>query len=430
MSELMRFLTKKYNFQNILRGIEPNSAQLVTGIADSARAIQIAMIAAKKNVPTIVFSPNLHQANQLHNDLREFYPDESIYIYNVNDMIHAQLSIASPEEQAERIETLEFLLSEKPGIIIIPIAGARRLLPPKEDYIKAHIHISLNEEVTLDYLMTQLVSMGYVREQIVATPGEFSVRGGILDVYPLTEKYPVRIEFFDIEVDSIRTFDADTQRSLNYLEKVSISPVTESILPAELREGATARIKIAYEQTNKSLETEEEKQELAKKLLPVIEALENNQWHEDFSYYTSFLFEHTGTIIDYIPKDSIVLFDEYSRILENNQRLQEEELEWIENQLHNQRLLVDQRVSQNFMDSQHQLNQPKIYFSLFQKGLGNTRFTSIHTFHYREMQKFFNQMPLIQAEMDGWMKKGVTVVVMAENEDRAKQIQSTFKDFN
>ena len=430
MTKMLEFLTEKDNFDRVLSGITPESAQLVTGIANSARAIQIAMIAQDRIEPTIVFTPNVHQANLLQNDLREFYPEEKLFVYNVNDMVHAQLSVASPEEQAERIETLEFLLSGENGVIIIPIAGARRLLPPKEVYQHAHIKIDLTSEVEISEIIKQLVSMGYEREQIVATPGEFSVRGGIIDVYPLTKEYPVRIELFDIEVDSIRSFDADTQRSLEQLDEITIPPATEAILPSENWEQATERIKVAYEKTDAKLNDEEEKDALAKHVMPTIEALENGDWHESYAYYNSFLFEGTHTIIDYIPEDAVILYDEYPRILEGNQKIEEEETDWLENQIKHQKILVGQETSQSFLENQHRLKQPKVYFSMFQKGMGSLRFTALHHFHYREMQSFFNQMPMIQTEVEGWLKKGVTVLVMAENHERAEQIQGTLKDFN
>src|SRR5699024_6993555 len=84
---------------------------------------------------------------------------------------------------------------------------------------------------------------------------------------------------------------------------------------------------------------------------------------------------------------------------------------------------------QDFMDNQRKIDQPRIYFSLFQKGMGSLKLTAIHTFHYREMQKFFNQMPLIQTEIEGWQKQGFTIIVMTENEERAEQVQGTLKDF-
>lgn len=429
MSGMLNYLKNQKSFQQIINEVARDTAQLVTGIAESARASLIASIAEEKDCPTIVFTSNLHQANLLFNDLQELYPKDNIYVYNVNDMIHTQLSIASPEEQAERIETLEFLLTEKPGIILIPVAGARRLLPPKSAYQKAHLEIEVGNDVELEEFTSQLIGIGYVREQIVAKPGEFSIRGGIIDVYPLTEKYPVRIELFDIEVDSIRSFDADTQRSIEQLEAVRIPPVTEAILPREIWIDATDRLKAAYERTNQILDKDEDKELLAQNIMPVIEALENDTWHESFGHYMHFLYEETHSIIDYIPEDAIVLYDEYPRILENHQKLVEEELDWFESQKRHHRLLENQQFSQNFIENQRKLKHPRVYFSLFQKGMGSLRLSAIHNFHYREVQKFFDQMPLIQTEVNAWKKKGYTVIIMTENKERARQVQGSFKDF-
>lgn len=426
---MLDLLLRRRSFNQVIENITPESAQLVTGIAGSARAALIAGIATEKASPTIIFTANLHQSNQLYNDLRVFFDEEKLFIYNVNDMLHAQMSVASPEEQAERIETLEFLLSGEAGIILIPMAGVRRLLPPKEIYQHAHLRISLETDVELEVLISKLVSLGYVREQIVASPGEFSVRGGIIDIYPLTEKYPIRIELFDVEVDSIRAFDADNQRSIEQLNEVRIPPVTEAILPKEDWQAATDRIKKAYEKTNVKLENEEAKELLAKNLRPVIEALENEEWHEDFSFYTDFLYENPSTIIDYIPENALVLYDEYPRILESNQKLEEEEVEWFENQANQQRMLSGQKISKDLAGNQRKLNQPRIYFSMLQKGMGSIRLSYIHNFHYREAQKFFGQMPIIQTEVEGWLQKGYTLVVMTENEERSKQVQTTFQDF-
>lgn len=426
---MLDLLLRRRSFNQVIENITPESAQLVTGIAGSARAALIAGIATEKASPTIIFTANLHQSNQLYNDLRVFFDEEKLFIYNVNDMLHAQMSVASPEEQAERIETLEFLLSGEAGIILIPMAGVRRLLPPKEIYQHAHLRISLETDVELEVLISKLVSLGYVREQIVASPGEFSVRGGIIDIYPLTEKYPIRIELFDVEVDSIRAFDADNQRSIEQLNEVRIPPVTEAILPKEDWQAVTDRIKKAYEKTNVKLENEEAKELLAKNLRPVIEALENEEWHEDFSFYTDFLYENPSTIIDYIPENALVLYDEYPRILESNQKLEEEEVEWFENQANQQRMLSGQKISKDLAGNQRKLNQPRIYFSMLQKGMGSIRLSYIHNFHYREAQKFFGQMPIIQTEVEGWLQKGYTLVVMTENEERSKQVQTTFQDF-
>lgn len=428
MSQLLDLFLKKDNFQKVIQKISSESTQLVTGIADSGRAVLMAAIWEEVNHPVVVFTTNLHQANRLYDDLSVFVDEDKVFIYNVNDMIHTQLSVASPEEQAERIEAIEFLLSGEAGIVIIPVAGSRRLLPPKAIYEKSRIHLSTDSEIELEKLMNQLVSIGYEREQIVARPGEFSVRGGIVDIYPLTERYPVRIELFDIEVDSIRSFDAGTQRSIQQLDEIKIVPVTETIVPVETREIVTERLQQAYEQTSEQTEDEETQKLLGENVLPVIESLEEDDLHEDLTVFRDFLYEEQTTIIDYLAKDAVLLYDEYPRILENNQKLAEEELVWKESSLKAGRILKNQELSVDFTEQQSKLQGSSLYFSLFQRGMGGLTFTSTHEFHYRPMQNFFAQMPIIQTEVQAWKNRGFTQVIMTENADRAQEVEEIFKD--
>lgn len=430
MSQLLNLFLEQKNIQNIIGSVGKNTIQAISGLADSARAALIAAIAYKQNKQTVVFTANLHEANELYNDLRVYYKEENIFVYNVNDMLMTQLSIASPEEQAERIETLEFLMSEEPGIILLPIAGARKLLPPKQMYADSHIAIDLDSEIEIEELAGKLVSLGYVREQLVAKPGEFSIRGGIIDIYPFTEKYPVRIELFDIEVDSIRSFDAGTQRSLSQLEKTYIPPVTEAVLPKQEWDAATARVKKAYEETLATIEDTEKLSQFSKNLAPTISALENKEWHEDFAFYTSFLYEDLTTILDYIADDAVFIFDEFSRLLESNQVLEDEAMAWFETQANQQRLLVDQKISVDFNETYLEIDsEPQVFISLMQEALGGKTPTATYEFHYREMQKFFGQMEMITEEVKGWLAQGYALVVMTENDERAKQVQEGFQEF-
>lgn len=428
MSQLLDLFKKKDNFTKVIKDIHSTSSQLVTGIADSGRAVLIAAIWEEKQQPLVIFTTNLHKANQLYDDLNVFIDEDRLFIYNVNDMIHTQVSVASPEEQAERIEAIEFLLSKEPGVIIIPIAGVRRMLPPKELYEASRITIQVNGEVDLEELMNQLVSIGYEREQIVARPGEFSVRGGIVDIYPLTEKYPVRIELFDVEVDSIRSFDAGTQRSIEQLEEIKIVPVTETILPLADREAVKNRLQGAYEQTSHATKDSDVQKLLGQNILPIIESLEDNDLPEDLNLFQHFVYKDQTTILDYLPEHSIFLYDEYSRILESNHQLDEEELLWIENAVKAGRILTGQEFSVNFLEQHRKLKGTSIYFSLFERGMGGFSFTAIHNFHFRPMQSFFAQLPIIQTEMQAWTNRGYTQIVMAENEERAKEVQSILKD--
>lgn len=425
MAKLLDLLLAKNNFNKVMNEIGEESAQLITGIADSARAVLMAAIWEEKEKPLVVFTNNLHQANQLYGDLSVFIEEDQLFIYNVNDMIHTQLSVASPEEEAERIETLEFLLSDEKGIVIIPLAGARRLLPPKKLYEDSRINITINSDIELEELMNQLVAIGYEREQIVARPGEFSVRGGIIDIYPLTESYPVRIELFDVEVDSIRYFDAESQRSIKQIEEIKISPVTEMVLPVSDRAKVKERMEKAYEKTLLTTEDEEVKSAIMNHILPVIDALGEDELSDEMNLYRDFLYEEQTSILDYLPEEALIIYDEYPRMVENNQRLEADEFEWIESSSKAGRVLEGQQFSIDFLSTQEKLTQARIYFSMFEKGMTGISLTSVHHFHYRQMQKFFSQLPMIKTEVEAWEKRGFTQLIMTENQERAKQVKES-----
>src|SRR5690625_4851098 len=124
-------------------------------------------------------------------------------------------------------------MQHKSGILIAPVAALRRILPPPSYWEQHQLQFVTGEEIRLDNYLSTLVDMGYEQANMVTTPGEFSRRGGIIDIYPVTEAYPIRIELFDNEVDSIRFFNAEDQRSLSQLEEVMIGPATEILLTQE-----------------------------------------------------------------------------------------------------------------------------------------------------------------------------------------------------
>jgi transcription-repair coupling factor (superfamily II helicase) len=105
-------------------------------------------------------------------------------------------------------------------------------LPSKQTWREAQLHWEVGGEIDLDSLAQQLVLMGYERQSLVGKPGDFSIRGSIIDVYPLNAEYPVRAELFDIEIDSLRYFEADTQRSVAPIDQVTLSPMTDLIFSA------------------------------------------------------------------------------------------------------------------------------------------------------------------------------------------------------
>ena len=240
MKNIISYFTENDDFQSVFVGLEEGlKEQLISGLSGSARTLFAASIYEKTNKPMLIVSHNLFHAQKIYEDLSNLLDENELFLFPVNDVLAAEISIASPELKAQRIEALNHLASNKRGVVITPIAGLKRILPSKEQWNSSIINFEVGKVIEIEHITNELVNLGYERLSMVATPGDFSVRGGIIDIYPLTEENPIRIELFDDEIDSIRFFSAEDQRSLNGLKNIGVGPAEEILFTqSEIQNGA------------------------------------------------------------------------------------------------------------------------------------------------------------------------------------------------
>lgn len=179
----------------------------------------------KKNVLVVVNS--LFEANKLYNSLSN-YTDRA-YLFPMDDFLTSEALAISPDLTISRLETLNQIISGKKCIVITNLMGYLRFLPEKSVYQDSILKIRVNDIIEPKELANKLYKIGYVRDTLVNKTGDYGVRGFIIDVFPIGSDNPVRIEFFDDEVDSIRYFDPDSQKSINNINEVEIYPYIEFI---------------------------------------------------------------------------------------------------------------------------------------------------------------------------------------------------------
>ena len=165
--------------------------QLITGLAGSSKTLLFARAFKKTNKNMIILMPNLYYANQLAEDLQYVIPQDQIHLFPVDEVLSAEMAFSSPEARGERVATLNALQEKKAGIYLLPVASLHKRLPNKKTWLQAQLNWHIGDEIDVENLPRQLTLMGYVREEMVAKPGEFSIRGSIIDIYPLTTTYPV-----------------------------------------------------------------------------------------------------------------------------------------------------------------------------------------------------------------------------------------------
>lgn len=406
-----------------------NERQLITGLAGSAKTLVMTSGFKAKRQKVIVAVPNLYYATQLVEDFRNLLPDEEVYHFPVDEVLAAEMAFSSPEARAERVATLNFLLTNKPGIVVVPVAGLRRFLPDKKEWKQSQLDWSIGSEIEIENLAQKLVLMGYERQPLVGKPGEFSIRGSIIDVYPLNSEYPVRAELFDVEIDSLRYFEADTQRSLSPIDSVTISPTTDLIFSQENLSSGEAKLKEALGKRISVAKDATEKDFLQEYYGQLLISWEQGDPTEMAHYYTDFLYSNKQTILDYFPKGSMLFVDDYARLAETEREITREEAEWQVIKLEEMRIFSEQKFGMDFHDQIRRTLLPTTFFSLFQKGMGNLRFQAVHNFQYRSMQQFFGQMPLLKTEMDRWEKQEQTVIVFVPTKERSQKVEELFREF-
>ena len=180
----------------------------------------------------LILAEDEKRAKEIYEDYR-FY-DKEVYYYPAKDLLFFQADIHGNLLIRQRMQVIKALLEKERITVVTSIDGCMDFLLPLEEIKKSLIHYESDSPIDLDALKDSLVALGYERVGQVEMPGQFSVRGGIIDIYSLTEENPWRIELWGDEIDSIRSFDAESQRSLENLDEITIYPAVEKVGEKEM----------------------------------------------------------------------------------------------------------------------------------------------------------------------------------------------------
>ena len=176
-----------------------------------------------KNILMVVNT--IYEANKLYNSLVDYH--KNTYLFPMDDFLTSEALAISPDLMINRLETINKILESDKNIVITNLMGYLRFLPKREEYEKSIINLQVGSIIEPSQLVEKLVSIGYTRDTLVNKTGEFGVRGFIIDIFPIGEDNPIRIEFFDDEIESIRYFDSDTQKSITKKDEIKIRPFSE-----------------------------------------------------------------------------------------------------------------------------------------------------------------------------------------------------------
>ena len=308
---VMQPLKDNMKFKSITEKISEKTFPInIYGISESGKSYIINGIFEENDNSMVIVTHSDVDAKNLYEDL-SFYTTDVFY-FPVREVVFYNVDAISGDLRWARLKVIkEILQNERKKIIVTSIDALTSLYTPKEYYLRYSMIIKTGDDIDLKEISKSLLQCGYERVEVVEGKGEFSFRGGILDVFPPTSAYPYRVELFGDEVDSIRTFNTESQRSIEKVEEFSIFPSKEVIVDDECRSRAVQNINEELKKViaNVSKENKESVEKIKGIVGKNIELLNNTYYFETIDSYLPFFYEKLDSFFDYLQGYTFVVDD-------------------------------------------------------------------------------------------------------------------------
>jgi transcription-repair coupling factor (superfamily II helicase) len=297
-------------FRDFFKLIDQREKIHISGLKGSAKSLFVSILFRKIENTLLIVCPTEKEARNIHQDVSFFAGDERAFLYLPWESLSTDMFAFQQEVEMLRMEGLCRLWNGEPMIIIAPVKALMQKVIPKqvfEDYIEM---FSVGDTVDRDAVVSKLTEGGYLRASLVEGKGEFSVRGHIIDIFPSASRSPYRMEFVGDEIESIRQFDVSSQRSSMAVSEFVLTPAREVILSPARRARAIANIRVQANEMELPRQTRERLTDtLMNGLVSSVNPLFLSLFYERFSEASASK-EPLGTIFDYIPSKTILVFND------------------------------------------------------------------------------------------------------------------------
>lgn len=305
--------------------------QTLLGVTGSGKTFTMANVIAKLNKPTMILSHNKTLAAQLYGEMKEFFPENAVeYFVSYYDYYQPEAYVPSSDTFIEkdakvndhidqmRLSATKALMERKDVIVVCSVSAIYGLGEP-ETYLKMMLHVSVGEQITQEQITKRLSDLQYTRNDLGFARSTFRVRGDVIDIYPSdSDGYAVRLELFDDEIESIKTFDPLTGETFQKLARTTIFPKTHYVTPKNILDHAVEQIKdelndrCQYFLENNKLLEEQRIRERTSYDIEMINELGYCSGIENYSRYLTGRKEGDPPpcLFDYLPKDGLLIIDE------------------------------------------------------------------------------------------------------------------------
>ncbi len=310
-------LLKLKEYNTLLSAIKGNmGAVSVIGPSDSQKVHLIYSLCTHAKTRGLFITYNEMQARRVFDDFSLFLGEDVLYLPPKETMLY-NVEARSNDIIYQRVKTLLRCMHGDYKMLVVSAEALVQMISPMDIFSDGIISFNIGTQIELDELISKLILYGYERVELVEGKAQFAIRGGIIDIFSINEEQPLRIELFDTEVDSIRYFDATTQRSTQAIDQCQISPArdvvykqgTKGDIISKINKDLSEYVKHLNKKGNSDISSN-----IVKRVNEDIEKINTNHYFAGIDRYLPYILENPASILDYIDSNVIAVFDETIRI--------------------------------------------------------------------------------------------------------------------
>lgn len=427
----------------------------VSGVTDSQK-VHVMHELSKDNPWRLVVTYDDTRAKEIFDDFSYFEPNT--WLYPARDLLFYSSDIHGNLLTRQRMQVFKHLLEDEGGVVVTTVDGLMDHLLPLSRIKESCLNIMVGQTLDMEEIKHLLTGMGYERMGQVDGMGQFSVRGGILDVFPLTEEVPVRIELWGDEVDSIRSFDAESQRSIQQMDEVTIYPAAELILTKEHIEEGILRLEADEKKQEKAFRDQkkpEEAQRIRRAVGELVESLKEGFDVQTLDAYIRYFCKDTVSFLDYMkevgakvtlvssgtagktaekkPASGLALIlDEPQRMKEKAETVETEFRESMSHRLEQGYILPGQ--ADLLFASKTVLADCHTPHSIFMTGL-DQRLPGMtpkakYSLTGKNLNSYQNSFEILIKDLTKWKKDGYRVVLLSASRTRASRLAGDLREYD
>ena len=410
MNTILGELGKSQKIVEIINSVENKESPIeISGLNDVGMVQLGTTIHEFTKKPICILTYNEIQARKIYEDIKYF--TENVVFFPKKDVVTYDYVAESKENLYERIDVLNKIKSKRGLIVVTTIEASMQKLPKKETLFKNELKIKVGNEYNLEDIKRNLLELGYVRCDLIEGRGQFSVRGDIVDI-AVNNKTGIRIEFWGDEVDSIREFNIETQRSIGNKEDATIYPAHEYVL----EEGIDVVCKKIREKYNKNIIEED------------IEQIKLGNYTSKIDKYFDCFYERQDTILNYLNSNYLIIIDEIRKLEQRSKNLKKDKENLISS-LTSKEKEVPEAITNDltFEEIFDVLSNRQILYVEKQDSVSDIK-SKKYKLNYRDVNYYKSEIESLFTDLKDNIKKNKSIYLLIETKEKAKKLKALLEE--